>query len=212
VEAGHDITVVLADDDRVTRVALRLLLQGEPGVAVVGEVADAKAALAMIEARRPDVLILGLTFPDRRGLSGIPDLAERTRVVVLTLQDDPGIAREALQLGAAAYVLMGEAEAELADAVRAAAAGDRYLSPSLGARLVAAPPVLVGPPDSLTERELDILRLIALGHTNMEISQHLFLSVRTIESHRAHVQHKTGHTTRAELVRYALDHGLVDTS
>jgi two-component system response regulator NreC len=176
-------------------------------------VGDADAALAMVAARKPDVLVLDLNMPGRTSLSAIPEVAgacERTRVVVLTMQDDPVFAREALQQGAAAYVLKEAADEELVAAVRAAAAGGTYLNPALGARLAAAPPEPEGPPDQLTERELDILRLIALGHTNTEISQQLFLSVRTVESHRAHIQRKTGRTTRAELVRYAFDHQLVD--
>lgn len=205
-----EVTVVLADDHRVVRSGLRLLLQGEPGIHVVGETGDADSALRMVKARKPDVLVLDLNMPGRSSLEAIPDVPERTRVVVLTMQDDPAFAREALQRGAAGYVLKEAADEELVAAVRAAAAGDTYLNPSLGARLAAAPPTPPGPPDSLSEREVEILSLIALGHTNTEISERLFLSVRTVESHRAHLQRKTGATTRAELVRYALDHDLVD--
>jgi two-component system response regulator NreC len=129
-------------------------------------------------------------------------------VVVLTMQNDPAFAREALQAGARGYVLKEAADAELVHAVRAAAEGGTYLNPELGARLAATPPPS-GPPDDLTERELEILRLIALGHTNAEIGKQLYLSVRTVESHRAHIQRKTRRTTRAELVRYALDHELI---
>jgi two-component system, NarL family, response regulator NreC len=132
-----------------------------------------------------------------------------TRVVVLTMQEDPEFARRALRAGAAGYVLKEAADDELVEAVRRAAAGGTYLNPSLGAMLAAAPPEPAGPPDDLTEREVDILRLIALGHTNAEIAGQLFLSVRTVESHRAHIQQKLGRSTRAQLVRYALDHDLV---
>ena len=130
--------------------------------------------------------------------------------MILTMQAEPAYAREALQHGASAYVLKEAADEELVSAVRAAAEGRTYLNPELGARLAAAPPQPQGPPDDLTEREVEILRLIALGHTNVEIAQQLYLSVRTVESHRAHVQQKLGRSTRAELVRYALDHDLVD--
>jgi two-component system response regulator NreC len=207
------ISIILADDHRVVRSGLRLLLQGEDGMHVVGEAGDADAALRMVAARRPDVLVLDLNMPGTPSLEAIPkvrDACERTHVVVLTMQDDPAFAREALQAGASAYVLKESADEELVAAVRAAAGGRTYLNPSLGARLAAAPPTPVAPPDDLTEREVDILRLIALGHTNVEIAQKLFLSVRTVESHRAHVQSKLGRSTRADLVRYALDHGLVD--
>ena len=210
VEDAPGITVVLADDHRVVRSGLRLLLQGEPGIHVVGETGDADSALLMVEARKPDVLVLDLNMPGRSSLEAIPDVPERTRVVVLTMQDDPAFAREALQRGAAGYVLKEAADEELVAAVRAAATGGTYLNPSLGARLAAGPPAPAGPPDALSEREVEILSLIALGHTNPEISERLYLSVRTVESHRAHIQRKTGATSRAELVRYALDHDLVD--
>ncbi|MGI8622170.1 MAG: response regulator transcription factor [Solirubrobacteraceae bacterium] len=207
------ITIVLADDHQVVRSGLRLLLQGEEGMHVVGEVGDADAALRMIEARRPDVLVLDLNMPGPSSLSALREVVLAgggTRVVVLTMQDDPAWAREAMQAGAAGYVLKEAADEELVAAVRAAAGGGTYLNPALGARLAAAPPELSGPPDDLTEREVDILRLIALGHTNTEIAEQLFLSVRTVESHRAHIQQKLGRTTRAALVRYALDQGFVD--
>jgi two-component system response regulator NreC len=125
------------------------------------------------------------------------------------MQEDPEFARRALRAGAAGYVLKEAADDELVDAIRRVAAGATYLNPRLGAMLAAAPPEQTGPPDDLTEREVGVLRLIALGHTNAEIAQELFLSVRTVESHRAHIQQKLGRSTRAELVRYALDHGLV---
>jgi two-component system response regulator NreC len=130
-------------------------------------------------------------------------------VVVLTMQSNPAFARQALHSGALGYVLKEAADAELVSAVRAAADGRTYLNPELGARMALAPAAPAGPPDDLTGRELEILRLIALGHTNAEIGGRLFLSVRTIESHRAHIQQKTRRGTRAELVRYALDHGLL---
>ena len=207
------ITIVLADDHQVVRSGLRLLLQGEEGMHVVGEVGDVDSALRMIEARRPDVLVLDLNMPGRKSLPAIPEVEGKspgTRVVVLTMQDDPAWAREAMQAGAAGYVLKESADEELVAAIRAVAGGGTYLNPALGAVLAAAPPEASGPPDDLTEREVDILRLIALGHTNTEIADQLFLSVRTVESHRAHIQQKLNRTTRAELVRYALDQGFVD--
>jgi two-component system response regulator NreC len=146
-------------------------------------------------------------------LDAIPLVAERspdTAVVVLTMQEDPSFARRALQSGATGYVLKDSANAELVEAVRRAAAGETYLAPKLGAALAAAPAQPAGPPDDLTRRELEILRLIALGHTNAEIGTQLYLSIRTVESHRAHIQQKLRRSTRAELVRYALDHGLLD--
>ena len=203
------IRLVIADDHAVVRTGLKLLLDAEEGFTVVAEAGEIDTTKRMVAAHRPDVLVLDLNMPGPPSLPAIPELAERTAVVVLTMQNDPAFARQALQSGALAYVLKEAADAELVGAVRAAADGRTYLNPQLGARMAAAPPSPAGPPDDLTERELEILRLIALGHTNAEIGGQLYLSVRTIESHRAHIQQKTRRSSRAELVRYALDHGLL---
>ncbi len=202
-------TIVLADDHAVVRRGLRLVLEGEEDLEVVAEAGDVTDALRYVRAHRPRVLVLDLNMPGEPTLPAIPRFLEgspETAIVVLTMQDDPGFAREALRAGVLAYVLKEAADDELVEAVRAAARGDRYLNPRLGARLAAEPP---GPPDDLSEREVEILRLIALGHTNGEIAKQLFLSVRTVESHRGHIQQKLRRTSRAELVRYALDKGLV---
>jgi two-component system response regulator NreC len=166
------------------------------------------------------VLVLDLAMPDRSPgatLDALPDVAHRTapaRIVILTMQDDPEFARRALRSGAIGYVLKEAAPTELVEAVRRAAAGKPYLSPGLGAQLAADDAAVTmdpsAPPDGLTEREAEILRLIALGHTNAEVGKLLHLSVRTIEARRAHVQQKTGRTGRPELVRYALERGLLD--
>jgi two-component system response regulator NreC len=151
-------------------------------------------------------------MPGEASLPAIPRLREEfpdTQVVVLTMQNDPAFAREAMRAGALGYVLKEAADAELVEAVRLAAEGRTYLHPQLGARL-AAEPADEGPADDLSKRELEVLRLIALGHTNSEIAEHLFLSVRTVETHRAHIQQKLGLSTRAELVQYALEHKLLD--
>jgi two-component system response regulator NreC len=207
------ITVVLADDHAVVRSGLRLLLEAEPGHEVLAEAATAEDALRYTRAHRPSVLVLDLNMPGRPSLEMIPEIraaAPATSIVVLTMQEDPAFAREALRAGAVGYVLKEAADEELLQAVRLAAAGATYLNPRLGARLAAEPPLPAGPPDDLTEREVEVLRLIALGHTNSEIASQLYLSVRTIESHRAHIQQKLRRTTRAELVQYALEHGFVD--
>jgi two-component system response regulator NreC len=126
------------------------------------------------------------------------------------MQDDPAFAREALQAGALGFVLKEAAEEELLQAIRSATAGDTYLNPRLGAKIAAQPPPPAGPPDGLSDRELQVLRLVALGHTNAEIASELYLSARTVETHRSHVQQKLRLNTRAELVRYALDRGLLE--
>jgi two-component system response regulator NreC len=205
--------VVVADDHGVVRKGLRLLLDAEEGLEVVAEAADVPSALRYVRAHRPQVLVLDLNMPGEPSLPAIPRFLEgspETHIVVLTMQDDPAFAREAMRAGATGYVLKEAAHAELVEAVRAAVIGETYLNPRLGAQLAAEPPAPPGPPDDLTERELEILKLIALGHTNQEIAGQLYLSVRTVESHRAHIQQKIRRTTRSELVRYALDHDLLD--
>jgi two-component system, NarL family, response regulator NreC len=204
------IRLVVADDHTVVRSGLRLLLDAEDDFCVVDEAGDVDTARRKVLAHRPDVLVLDLNMPGSPSLPAIPDLAEHTAVVVLTMQNDPAFAREALQTGARGYVLKEAADAELVEAIRCAAAGKVYLNPELGARIAAAPTEPPGPPDDLTDREVEILRLVALGHTNGEIGKQLYLSVRTVESHRARIQQKTRHTTRSELVRYALEHHFID--
>ncbi|QEC49826.1 response regulator transcription factor [Baekduia soli] len=211
-----EITIVLADDHGVVRSGLRMLLDAEEGFRVLAEAATVDDAVRLAKAHRPTVLVLDLNMPGRQTTSSLdvlPALSAdlpQTRVVILTMQEDPQFARTALGAGAKGYVLKEAADAELVEAVRRAAAGEVYLNPRLGAQIAAAPPEPAGPPDDLTEREVEVLRLIALGHTNGDIGQQLFLSVRTVESHRAHIQQKLRRTTRAELVRYALDRGLLD--
>jgi two-component system response regulator NreC len=208
-----ETTVVIADDHAVVRKGLRLLIDAEPGLRVVAEAGTAHDALRKARAHRAGVLILDLNMPGGSSLDAIPEIREEaptTAIVVLTMQNDPAFARQALQSGAAGFVHKESADDELLEAIRLAASGGTYLNPSLGARLAAQPPEPAGPPDDLSERELAVLRLIALGHTNGEIAGELHLSVRTVESHRAHIQQKTRRSSRAELVRYALEHGLVE--
>jgi two-component system, NarL family, response regulator NreC len=208
-----EISVVLADDHAVVRSGLRLLLD-QAGLHVLAEAGDADSALRSVLGHKPSVLVLDLNMPgEPTSLQAIPRVAEvspRTRVVVLTMQEDPMFAREALRAGAVGYVLKEAADGELVEAVRRAAAGETYLNPKLGAALATMAPEPTGPPDDLTEREVEVLRLVALGHTNQEIADQLYLSVRTVESHRARIGQKLLISTRAELVRYALDHGMLD--
>jgi two-component system response regulator NreC len=212
-EARETVTIVIADDHPVVRTGLRMLLDAESGLDVVAEAGDVPAAVRSVRGHKPRVLVLDLNMPGESSLGAIPSIREispTTGIVVLTMQNEPAFAREALQAGALAYVLKEAADDELVRAVRMAAAGRTYLNPELGARLAAEPIQPAGPPDDLTEREVEVLRLIALGHTNTEIGKHLYLSVRTVESHRAHIQHKLRRSSRAELVRYALEHGLAE--
>jgi two-component system response regulator NreC len=206
------ITLVIADDHAVVRKGLRLLIDAEKDMRVLTEAGDVPDAIRLTRAHRPTVLVLDLNMPGGSSLDAIPRVLEdtpATAIVVLTMQDDPSFARQALQAGASGFVLKEAADDELLGAIRLAAVGETYLNPRLGARLAAQPPKPEGPPDDLTEREVEVLRLIALGHTNTEIGKQLYLSTRTVETHRAHIQQKLRRTTRAELVRYALEHDLV---
>lgn len=205
------ITIVLADDHAVVRSALRMLLESEPDLEVVAEAGNADEATRYVRGHKPSVLVLDLNMPGPPSLEAVPAIQEaspQTRIVVLTMQAETAFARQALQSGVVGYVLKDAAEAELIQAVRLAAEGKAYLQPAVGARLASEPEAR--DEHDLSEREAQVLRLIALGHTNAEVAGQLFLSVRTVESHRAHIQRKLGLTTRSELVRYALAHGMVE--
>jgi two-component system response regulator NreC len=204
------ISVVIVDDHAVVRRGLRQVLEAEPSLEVVAEAGTLSDGRRYVLGHHPHVLVLDLNLPDGLSLNSIPALRSEfpgTQIVVLTMQSEPAYARSALSAGALGYVLKESAETELVEAVQRAARGDTYLNPRLGAKVAAEPPS--GPPDGLTERELEVLRRIALGHTNAEIGDQLFLSVRTVETHRAHIQKKLSLNTRAELVRYALRQGLL---
>ena len=204
------IRIILADDHAVVRSGLRLLLDSEPDFQVVAEAGNIDDARRYVRGHHPEVLVLDLSMPGGSSLEAIPAIRKEspdTQVVVLTMQKEPAFAREALSAGALGYVLKEAADAELVEAVRRAAAGESYLNPKLGARMASEPPP--GPPDDLSEREVEVLRLIALGHTNAEIGEQLYLSVRTVETHRSHIQQKLRLSSRAELVGYALDRGLI---
>jgi two-component system response regulator NreC len=209
------LTVVLADDHTVVRSGLRLLLESEPEIEVVAEADDVPSAIAAVEQHSPDVLVLDLHMPGEPSLPAIPRLREAcpdTRVVVLTAQRDPSFAGEALRLGTAGYVPKEAAGRQLVRAIRVAAEGGTYLEPGLGARLAADAAAAQRSAPELTDRELEVLRLIARGLTNREIAERLYLSVRTIEGHRARIQRKLGRSRRSDLVEYVLERGLVEPS
>jgi two-component system response regulator NreC len=208
--SAETIGIVIADDHAVVRRGLKQLLGAEPDLEVLAEAGDIDDARRFVRGHHPRVLVLDLNLPGGSSLKHIPAIRKEfpdTQIVVLTMQNEPAYAREALSAGALGYVLKEAAETELVEAVRRAAEGDIYLNPRLGARVAAEPPP--GPPDGLSEREVEVLRMISLGYTNAEIAEQLYLSVRTVETHRAHIQQKLRLGSRAELVRYALDHKLI---
>jgi two-component system response regulator NreC len=209
------IRVLIVDDHAVVRSGLRLLLEAEKGIEPVGEAGSARDAVFQARAMNPDVILLDIVMPDRTGLDVLPQLKHEnpeTKVLVLSMQDEPRYVREAFAAGASGYVLKEAADTEVVAAVREVAAGGRYVNPELGARLVAADAEAerLKDEDPLSDREREVLRLLALGHTNQEIAKELYISVRTAETHRAHIMQKLRLQTRADLVAYALERGFLE--
>jgi two-component system, NarL family, response regulator NreC len=205
-----EITVVLADDHNVIRAGLRAMLEAEEDLRVIGEAADAAAAQKLVRDRRPGVLVLDLNMPGAEPGQDVPKLREEapgTAIVVLTMQSDPRRARDLLRAGAAGYVLKQAAERQLVDAIRTAAGGGSYIDPELGGQVAQ---LGADPLESLGERDRELLRLLALGHTNREIGERLYLSVRAVEVNRAKLLEKLGLETRPELVRFAIANGVID--
>jgi two-component system, NarL family, response regulator NreC len=206
--------VLIVDDHAVVRSGLRFVLDADEFIEPVGEAGSARDAIFEARALKPDVILLDVVMPDQSGLEIIPTLLHEnpdTKILVLSMQDDPRYVREAFDAGASGYVLKEAADSEVVAAVREVAGGGRYVDPELGARLVAAESAerRRAEEDPLSEREGEVLRLLALGHTNQEIAKQLYISVRTAETHRAHIMQKLRLSSRAELVRYALDRGLL---
>jgi DNA-binding NarL/FixJ family response regulator len=209
------IRVLIVDDHAVVRSGLRLLLENEDGIECVGEAGNAEEAVRVARREKPDVVLLDVVMPGKTGIQATPEIlsaAPDCKVLVLSMQDDPSYVREAFAAGAAGYVLKEAAEAEVVQAVHEVSDGGRYVHPALGARLVVADQQARARADAdpLSEREREVLRLLALGHTNQEIAKMLFISVRTAETHRAHIMQKLRLSTRAELVRYAIANGLLE--
>jgi two-component system response regulator NreC len=208
------IKVLIVDDHAVVRAGLKLLVDAEEDLEAVGEAGGAREAIFEARSLSPDVVLLDVMMPDQSGLEIIPQLLHENaeaKVLVLSMQDEPRYVREAFEAGANGYVLKEAADAELVAAIREVAQGGRYVHPELGARLIAAESAerKRADEDPLSDREREVLRLLALGHTNQEIAKQLYISVRTAETHRAHIMQKLRLASRAELVRYALDQGLL---
>ena len=209
------IRAVVVDDHAVVRSGIKLLLDREDDIEVVGEAGSAKDAIFRARALKPDVMLLDVVMPGESGIDVLPKVLKEspeTNVLVLSMQDDPSYVREAFAAGAKGYVLKEAADEEVVAAVREIAGGGQYVHPALGARMVAAEARAraAAEADPLSDREREVTRLLALGHTNQEIAKMLYISVRTAETHRAHIMQKLRLSTRAELVRYALQQGLLE--
>lgn len=210
-ETPSTIRVMLVDDHAVVRAGLRRLLEDAGGVEVCGEAGTAKEAVELVEIRRPDVVVLDIGLPDADGLELVDTLRTKgrgSRVLVLSMHDEPERVERSFAAGADGYLVKDAAEGELIAALEAVQRGERYLYPPLGAAMIKA--ASAPPRDPLTDREREIVRLLALGHTNAEIASQVFLSIRTIEAHRAHAMSKLRLSSRAELVAWALERGLLD--
>jgi two-component system response regulator NreC len=205
--SGNPLTIVIADDHAVVRQGLRLLLEAEDDLAVVGESSDVHETCALLREQTPSVVLLDLHMGRELSLSALFEIrgaSPDTAVVILTMEDDPAFLAPAWNAGAAGYVLKESSRTDLLRAIRTVAKGGRYVDPAIGGLALANAEDAV-----LTDRELEVLRLVALGHTNSEIASKMYISPRTVETHRANLQSKLGITGRPELVRYALEHGVI---
>ena len=208
------IRVVVVDDHAVVRSGLKRVLDAEPDIETVAEAGNMREAVFAVRREQPDVILMDLVMPGGSGIEATPAVlkeAPGAKVLVLSMQDDPAYVRESFAAGVSGYILKEAAHTELVEAVREVAGGGQYVHPALGARLAVAEAEerRRAEQDPLSDREREVLRLLALGHTNQEIAKELYLSVRTVETHRAHIMQKLRLSTRAELVRYALENDLL---
>lgn len=215
------IRLLLADDHAILRAGLRALLNAEPDMEVVGEASDGREAVLKAQELNPDIALVDITMPALSGLEATRQIKKRcpdTRVLILTMHEDEGYLFQALQAGGSGYILKRVADSQLLDAIRDVHAGSAFLYPSMTRALAEdyLQRVEAGEEqasyDGLTDREREVLTMLAEGYTNQEIANMLVLSTKTIETHRAHIMDKLGFHTRAQLVKYALRKGLLDTS
>jgi two-component system response regulator NreC len=207
--------VLIVDDHAIVRAGLKLLIAAEEDLEAVAEAGSVREAIFEARSSKPDVILMDVMMPEQSGLDGLPTLLHEhpgVRVLILSMEDDPRYVRAAFAAGASGYVLKEAVDVELIGAIREVAGGGRYVHPELGARMIDAEAAAErrAQEDPLSEREREVLRLLALGHTNQEIAKQLFISVRTAETHRAHIMQKLRLESRAELVHYALAQGLLE--
>lgn len=210
--------VLLADDHAVLRSGLRLLLTSQNEFDVVGEASSGTETLSLAEKLQPDLILLDLSMPALGGLDALPALRKlvpSARILILTMHDDPQYLRQALKHGASGYVLKKAADAELLSAMRSVLRGEVYVHPSMTRILLEdmLPESHSGDKedswDSLSDREQEVIKMVALGHTSAEIAEQLSLSAKTVETYRARGMEKLGLRTRAALVKFALQEGLI---
>lgn len=211
------IRILLADDHTVLRSGLRLLLHSQPDMTVIGEARDGNETVELCKILKPDVVLLDLNMPGKTGLQVLEELKDtKTRILILTMYDDVAYLRQAVEWGAAGYILKSAADTELISAIRAVAQGASYFDPALMKSLVdyvvnskEKKPTSKREIDHLSEREKEVLRLVALGYTNRQIAEELTISIKTVEAHKANIREKLKLKGRAELVRFAIEQGLL---
>jgi DNA-binding NarL/FixJ family response regulator len=207
------IRVLAVDDHAVLRTGVAAIVDGEDDMSIVGQASSADQAVIKARALQPDVILLDAVMPRKSGFDALPELAEvapSARVIMLSAQTSPSAIRQALTTGASGYVAKHASDTDLLDAIRRVARGARYVDPELGGDLVVSDAEALT--EEISQRERDVLYLLALGYTNQEIAKKLYISVRTVETHRAHIMRKLRLETRAELVLYALANGLIGPS
>jgi len=211
------ISVLIADDHGVLRAGLRALLNSEPEMEVVGEAADGEQTLRLAEELHPDVVLMDLNMPKGDGIyttRHLKELLPEVNVLILTVHEDDSLLREAIQCGAAGYILKRAVESELITAIQAVARGEMYIHPAMTRALLDQSTAKTLPDQThsstLTVREYEVLRLIAQGNSNRQVASLLTISVRTVESHRANLMEKLNLTCRVDLVRYAAQHGMLE--
>ncbi len=213
------IKILIADDHGVIRAGLRALLSGLPDIEVVGEAVDGRDALKKTVELQPNIVIMDLSMPEMGGVEAtrqLSQIAPDTRVLILTVHEDEGLLKEVIRVGAAGYIIKRAVEDELIHAIRVVARGDMYVHPSMTRALFNDSPspaeFRMSGADTLTSREIEVLRLLARGYTNRQIAEQLGISPRTAEGHRANLSAKLGLHSRVELVEYAEKHGLLNSS
>jgi len=213
---GSKIRVLIADDHAILRAGLRMLIDSQPDMKVIAEAPNGEDAVRLASAERPDVVILDITMPGGGGLRAVPEILKvcaSTRVLLLTMHEEPAYLRTALASGAAGYVLKRSVDANLLAAIRSVHKGRSYVDSELASALIQhALPDLAQPghPDEvLSERELQVLKLVAEGFSSREIAEQIYIGVKTVETYRARFAEKLGLKSRADLVRYALEVGLL---
>lgn len=212
------IRILIADDHGLVRAGLRALLTAESDLEVVAEVDNSHDVVGLVKQHQPDVVLLDINMPGPDGIAvtrGLTQMFPKTRVLISTVHEDELLLQEAVKAGAAGYIVKRAVESELIDAIRAVERGDMYVHPSMTRALLKGKPPKNSPTteaalDSLTPRELDVLRLIAQGYTNRQMAEKLNISVRTVEGHRANLMGKLSLQGRVELVRYAKEHKLIN--